>query len=201
MHQNDPEEQWTDGAAASRDAGPTPGAEESAAAALVEPIPPIGLSKVNGLLELLAEHKGKEDIYKLARELRDSFGELLVIIKAAEILGFVETPGGDLVMLPLGYELIGLPVNGKKKLLGRRIGQLSLFLHFKRFLSARENQSATRQEMLAEIARVLPTERPKAQYDAMTNWGRYTEIFGYSRDEDRFYLVAPAASGGAEPGA
>ncbi len=164
----------------------------------VVPVPPTGLSKVLGLLEMLDDHGGKEDIYKLARELRDSFGELLLIIKAAEVLGFVDTPGGDLVMLPLGKQMIEVPVNEKKKLIAGQVRNLPLFVHFQNFLSQRESKGATRQEIIEEIQRILPTERAKPQYDAVLNWGRYAEIFSYNRDQDLFELVVPAD--GSNPG-
>ncbi len=172
-----------------------PGAPQ-APAFHVAPIPTTGISKVLGLAEMLDDHGGKEDIYKLAKELRDSFGELLIIIKAGEILGIFDTPGGDLVMLPLGHEMLKLPVKGKKEIIARQIAGLPLFEHFKKFLEAREDHSASRDEILEELALVLPSERPKAQYDALLNWGRYAEIFGYSRDDDRFYLVAEAPTEG-----
>ena len=164
----------------------------------VVPVPPTGLSKVLGLLEILDDHGGKEDIYKLARELRDSFGELLLIIKAAEVLGFVDTPGGDLVMQPLGKQIIELPVNQKKKLIAGQIAKLPLFVHFRDFLLRQPDHSTSRKDILEEIGRVLPTERPKPQYDALLNWGRYAEIFSYSRDTDTFHLVEPVDNAGAQ---
>ncbi len=164
----------------------------------VVPVPPTGLSKVLGLLEILDDHGGKEDIYKLARELRDSFGELLLIIKAAEVLGFVDTPGGDLVMQPLGKQIIELPVNQKKKLIAGQIAKLPLFVHFRDFLLQHADHSASRKDILEEIGRVLPTERPKPQYDALLNWGRYAEIFSYSRDTDTFHLVEEVDNTGTQ---
>ncbi len=44
-------------------------------------------------------------------------------------------------------------------------------------------------DIVDEIGRVLPTERPKPQFDTLLNWGRYAEIFHYSRDEDRFQIA------------
>lgn len=150
----------------------------------VTPLPPTGLSKVLGLLEILDDHGGREDIYKLARELRDSFGELIIIIKAAEILELVETPGGDLVLLPLGKQVIELPVNEKKKIISHQVAKLPLIDHMVKFLRNRDNHEATRTEVIEELARALPTERPKPQFDALVNWGRYSELMTFSRDED-----------------
>jgi NitT/TauT family transport system ATP-binding protein len=156
----------------------------------VVPVPPTGLLKVMGLLQVLDDHGGKEDIYKLARELRDSFGELLIIIKAAEVLGFVVTPGGDLVMQPLGKQIIALPSSQRKKVIGQQVAKLPLFVHFTNFLTARPDKSATRQEIMDELSRLMPTERPKPQFDALMNWGRYAEIYSFSRDDDRLVLVS-----------
>ncbi len=129
----------------------------------------------------------------LARELRDSFGELIIIIKGAEVLGLVDTPGGDVVLQPLGKRVIETPVNEKKRLIAERIAGLPLFAHFRRYLAGREDHAASRSEVLEEIVRILPTERPKPQYDTLVNWGRYAEIFTYSRDEDKLRLAEPLA--------
>ena len=157
---------------------------DSGAQLFVAPLPPTGLSKVLGLLEILDDHGGREDIYKLARELRDSFGELIIIIKAAEILEFVETPGGDLVLLPLGKQVIELPVNEKKKIISQQVAKLPLIAHMVNFLRNREDHQASRPEVIEELTRALPTERPKPQFDALVNWGRYSELMTFSRDED-----------------
>ncbi len=155
----------------------------------VVPLPPAGLSRMLGLLELIDDHGGRDDIYRIAQEIRDSFGGLLAIIKGAEVLGFVETPGGDVVLLPLGKKLIEVSVNEKKRLIAERIAAHPTFAYFKTFLLQRPDQSATREEIMDELIRVLPTERPKPQFDTLLNWGRYAEIFHYSRDEDRFQIA------------
>lgn len=155
----------------------------------VVPLPPAGLSRMMGLLEMIDDHGGRDDIYRIAHEIRDSFGGLLAIIKGAEVLGFVDTPGGDVVLLPLGKKLIEVSVNEKKRLIGERIAVHPTFAYFRNFLLQRPEQCATRQEIMEELIRVLPTERPKPQFDTLLNWGRYAEIFHYSRDEDRFQIA------------
>ena len=42
--------------------------------------------------------------------------------------------------------------------------------------------------MLEHLAMLLPNETPERQFQTMVNWGRYAELFGYNKDEDRFYL-------------
>ncbi len=154
----------------------------------VHPVPEVGMTRILGLLEVLDDHGGREDIYRLARELSYEFGELLGVIKAAEILGLVDTPRGDVVLQPLGKQIIECDVNTKKSLLKKQVKAHSLFEHFIEFLKARAEQSATREEILEEAGRVLPQEKPIPVFRTLVNWGRYTELFGYNRDDDKFYL-------------
>jgi hypothetical protein len=96
----------------------------------VLPVPEVGMTRILGLLEVLDDHGGREDIYRLARDLSYEFGDLLGVIKAAEILGLVDTPGGDVVLQPLGKQIIESDVNTKKSLLKKQVKGHSLFAHF-----------------------------------------------------------------------
>ena len=61
----------------------------------INPIPDCQLTWVFGLLETLEDRGGRDDGYKIARELHFKFSDLLKVMKTAEILGFVSTPAGD----------------------------------------------------------------------------------------------------------
>ena len=39
-----------------------------------------------------------------------------------------------------------------------------------------------------DLAMLLPSEKPDRLFWVIVNWGRFAELFGYSKDEDRFYL-------------
>src|SRR6058998_3869880 len=124
----------------------------------VTPVPEVGMTKILGLLEVLDDHQGREDIYRLARDLSYEFGDLLGVIKAAEILGLVDTPGGDVFLQPLGKQIIECDVNTKKKLLKTQVKGHSLFRHFISFLKGRAEGRASREEILEEAGRILPQE-------------------------------------------
>ena len=57
------------------------------AAPAINPIPDAQLTRVFGLLEMLEDRGGREDGYKIARDLNFKFCDLLKVMKAAEILG------------------------------------------------------------------------------------------------------------------
>lgn len=154
----------------------------------VTPVPEVGMTKVLGLLEVLDDQGGQQDIYRLARDLSYEFGELLGVIKAAEILGLVHTPGGDVVLQPLGKKTIESDINTKKKILKEQVKLHSLFGHFLAFLKGHPEPSVSRNEILEEAGRVLPQEKPTSVFRVLVNWGRYTELFGFNQDDDSFYL-------------
>jgi NitT/TauT family transport system ATP-binding protein len=157
----------------------------------VEPLPATGISKILGLVEVLDDHGGKEDIYRLAQDLHMPFGELLLAIKGAEMLGVVETPGGDAVISPLGKRVLECSMNEKKALLKEQMLKLKVFQHIVRFLERVEKHEVPQEVIVEELTVLLPQEQPHQLFTTLLNWGRYGEIFGYSRDTDSFYLHTP----------
>ncbi|HEY7956232.1 MAG TPA: AAA-associated domain-containing protein [Polyangia bacterium] len=157
----------------------------------IEPLPSTGISKVLGLCEILDDHQGKEDVYRLAQDLHMPFGELLLVIKGAEMLGMVETPGGDAVLTPLGKRALESSMNEKKALLRQAMLKLKVFQHVLKLLENAQENEVPAEVILEELAVLLPQEQPRQLFTTLLNWGRYGEIFGYSRDTDQFYLQKP----------
>ena len=42
--------------------------------------------------------------------------------------------------------------------------------------------------IVEELAIRLPHEQPRQLFTTLLNWGRYGDVFGYSRDTDLFFL-------------
>ncbi len=158
------------------------------ASAAINPIPDSHITWVFGLLETLDDRGGREDGYKLARDLHFKFGDLLKVMKAAEILGFVSTPAGDVVMEPLGKQFLESDVNRRKLMVREQLKQHSLFNYFVRLLRAQEDRSLDKEVVLEHVAMLLPSESPERTFSTIVNWGRFAELFGYNKDENRFYL-------------
>jgi NitT/TauT family transport system ATP-binding protein len=154
----------------------------------ITPLPDVALTSVFGLLELLEDRGGREDGYKIARDLNIRFGDLLKVMKAAEILGFVSTPAGDVVLEPLGKQFLEAEINERKLILREQLKKHGLFSYFIRLLRGQENKSLSKEVVLEHLAMLLPSEKPERQFTTMVGWGRYAELFGYNKDEDRFYL-------------
>lgn len=154
----------------------------------INPIPDCSLTWVFGLLETLEDRGGRDDGYKIARDLQFKFGDLLKVMKAAEILGLVSTPAGDVVLEPLGHQFLESEVNQRKLMIRGQLKQQGLFAYLIRLLRGQEDGSLNKETVLEHLAMLLPNEAPEKMFSTLVNWGRFAELFGYNKDEDRFYL-------------
>ena len=55
---------------------------------------------IAGFLEILADHNGREDVYRMADLLSFEIDDLLPIVEAAALLGFVKVSEGDVEITP-----------------------------------------------------------------------------------------------------
>ena len=152
-------------------------------------LPEIGISQILGLVELLVAKGGREDIYKLAAELSMELGETLAVIRAAETLGLVHTPGGDVEVEGFGFQVVDASISERKDLIRVRLEALPLFKTVREYLSTQKETEVTREEMLEKLAELLPNEDAEASFGSVVSWGRYAELFGYNDDSQTFYLV------------
>ena len=152
-------------------------------------LPEIGISQILGLVELLSgKENSREDIYRLAGELSMELGDTLTVIKAAEMLGLVNTPGGDVVVEKFGQQVIDASITERKDLIGLQLQKLPVFKSVRDFLVSEEDHEVTREEVLEKLAELIPNEDAEASFSSLVNWGRYAELFGYNDDKQCFYL-------------
>ncbi|MEJ2367036.1 MAG: AAA-associated domain-containing protein [Acidobacteriota bacterium] len=154
----------------------------------VDPLPLAEISRILGLLEILDDHGGRQDIYKLAKELQFESSDLVDVIRGAETLGLVTTPGGDVDILESGTEVAKGDANTIKAILRSRMLEIPLFQYVKGKLEEEEDHQMPRRKVEELLTQILPTYNPEEQFLGLVNWGRYAEIFGYNRDHDIFYL-------------
>jgi NitT/TauT family transport system ATP-binding protein len=152
------------------------------------PLPATGISEILGLLELLRAKGGRDDIYKLANELQMEYGEILAAIKGAELLGFVHTPGGDVVLERLGEKVTRESIPERKAILAEQLEKIPVFRKVTEHLHAQEDHEMTRDEVLEKLAELIPNEDAEQTFSTLIHWGRYAELFGYNDDSHAFYL-------------
>ena len=154
----------------------------------IDPIPRVPISKIIGLLEIIDDAGGRYDVFRLTRDINYEFGEILQVIKAAELLDLVVTPGADVVLTGTGSALLRAKVNARKKLLKGQIRRLPIFKTVLEVLQRSEDRRADEDTFLDIFALHLPAEDSEALLKTVIDWGRYTELIGYSPEDQQLYL-------------
>ncbi|HKQ57323.1 MAG TPA: AAA-associated domain-containing protein [Candidatus Eisenbacteria bacterium] len=154
----------------------------------IDPIPQVAIGRVIGLLQVLNDGGGRYDVFRLARDVNSEFGEILRVIKGAEMLGLVETPGADVVLTSTGGQLLRGRINTRKKLIKEQLKKLPIFRTVVDALQRSENQRADEDAFLEIFAIHLPAEDSEALLKTVIDWGRYAELLGYSPDDQELYV-------------
>jgi NitT/TauT family transport system ATP-binding protein len=152
------------------------------------------VSEILGLLEVLKGKGGRDDIYKLAQELNMDFGDTLAVIRDAELLGFVTTPGGDVELIELGDQITREKINDRKRTIKAQIAALPVIQKVTDYLREQDEQEVARDEFLEKLVELIPNEDAEETFASVVNWGRYAELFGYNDDEQLFYLDSEVSS-------
>lgn len=154
----------------------------------IEPLPNVNIGEIAGLLGSVLHAGGKVDMFELTAELHKDFGKMLTLVKAAELLGFVETPKQDVMLTAVGKQFLYGKVNDRKQLFNQQLRKLHLVERIVAMLKTQENFSVEEDLVLDALALWLPNEKPQAIFKTLVRWGRYAELLGYSADEHKLYL-------------
>lgn len=151
-------------------------------------LPHAGISTIFGLLEVLDDLSGREDIFKLAQSINYELDDLLPVMEAAEILGFVRLREGDITMTGLGKEIVEADVDGRKGLLRDCLMSQPVFGEIVSLLSERRDKHHSRGFFLEFFEDHFSPEESERQLNTVLDWGRYAELLGYNPDTEELYL-------------
>jgi NitT/TauT family transport system ATP-binding protein len=142
-----------------------------------------------GLLELLNERGGKEDLYHLAQDLLMEVDDLFLIVDATVMLGFVTSTSGAVHITSAGKEFAQADITTRKSLF--RVALLTRAGLIQRIRNALERKAdhALPLEFFRDILdEQLSQEDAQRQIETALNWGRYAEIFVYDSETERLLL-------------
>jgi NitT/TauT family transport system ATP-binding protein len=159
-----------------------------------EPIPPVAPTQVFGLMQILREHGGQMDMFNLDQLTEYDFGQTLSVVKAGEMLEFLDTPKNLVLLTELGGQFLDADVNGRKTLFRRQLEKLATFQFIRQLLEEAHGQELSKEIVEEELCVRLCTEDIPKLIDVIINWGRYAELFGYAPDAERLYLDQPSTA-------
>jgi len=152
----------------------------------LEALPQATTSEIVGLLEYLDAHGGVDDIFDLAAETDQEFGHMMAIVKAAEMLNFVDTPKQGVVLTPEGRRFVKADPEERKPIWRAQLLKLRLFQDVSDLL--RRETSVNGDIVREMIIMALPREEYETMFDTMVRWARFGNLFAYEDGADRLSL-------------
>ena len=151
-------------------------------------------TELSGLLVLLNDHKGDEDIARLADDLDLEIDEIFPALEYAEVLQLVRVAEGRATLTELGRQLLAGTIRERKSILREQLKRTTLYKALLRALDSSPEHQLSDEEVNRLIAF---TTAPADEFvQNIINWGRYTELFRYDANQ-RLLLPSRVRSGRA----
>jgi NitT/TauT family transport system ATP-binding protein len=173
-------------------------AAESPEETAYAPLPNVTMGEVIGLVQMLRTEP--ESIFALATRLKKDFSTFLSVIKAAELIDLVETPGQTVRLTQAGVTFHSADIKQRKRLMHDLLLDLKIFKHFAYRIDQSPDKEITEEEVINDLTQLFPNERPKVLFRQLVNWARYAELFSFDTRRavlkrfEKEYLGKPPAS-------
>jgi DNA-binding transcriptional ArsR family regulator len=150
-------------------------------------LPNAELTALAGLLEKLEEEGGRVDLYRISGALVLELDDLLPIVEAGELLGFITVNEGDLLLTPLGRTYADATILARKAIIAGRVLRLPIIAWIYETLQHDDNHRVAwdyfHEKLQADFG-----DRAEEQLDIAIRWGRDAELFAYDDDAAELYL-------------
>lgn len=147
---------------------------------------------ISGLLEILNDGGGHDDLYRLAEKLSMDVDDLLPIIDAATILRFATLTEGDVQITPEGVAFAEADIQARKTLFREAaLKHVTILQCIEGVLKAKADHSISDEFFHDILDDHFSSDEVERQFDTAMNWGRYAEIFDHDPDNERLVLSEP----------
>jgi NitT/TauT family transport system ATP-binding protein len=144
---------------------------------------------VAGLLELLLDKGGRDDFYRMADDLAFEIDDLLPIVDAAQLLGFLKVEEGDAVITAAGTEFANSEILRQKELFRvAAVDNVLLLRQITRALQSKSDHTISEEFFLDMLDEQFSEEESQKQMETAVAWGRYAELFDFDAARRRFML-------------
>jgi len=150
---------------------------------------------IGGLLEILNDRGGSDDLYHVADELRMEVDDLLPIVDGAVLLGFARTDKGDVTLTPEGRAFAEADIATRKHIFrDAALAHVTLLQQVRVALSGKSDHKMPAEFFRDVLEEHFPADESKRQMETALNWGLYADIFRYDSGGDELTLYEPAAA-------
>jgi NitT/TauT family transport system ATP-binding protein len=159
------------------------------------PLPHARPGAISGLLELVEEYGGPQDVAVISDRLRIEADDLLPILDAAVLLGLAEVHHGDVTVTEVGKRFAEADVDVAPDIFRDEVLDRAPLVQ--NIFEALKGRNAPMKEdfFLDILDESYSAEEARSQFDTAVAWGRYAGLFEYDSDEGELRLPTPDESG------
>lgn len=145
---------------------------------------------IAGLLEILIDRGGRDDLYHLADELVMEIDDLLPIVEAAALLNFIRLQEGDVEITAEGRAFAEADILTRKVIFRKAaLENVLLLRQIEHALKAKSDRALPDDFFYDILEEHFSEEEAQRQLKTAIHWGRYAEIFDYDADSGRLILT------------
>ena len=149
---------------------------------------------IAGLIELLADRGGADDLYHVAEELVMEVDDLLPIVEAATLLGFASSHQGDVELTATGKAFAEADIAPRKELFREAaLAHVPLLQQIQTALQSKSDGTMPLEFFRDILEKYFPEKEIQSQLDTVLYWGRFGEIFTYDAQDERLRLRSAAS--------
>jgi len=153
---------------------------------------------IAGLLELLKDRGGRDDLYRIAEDLRLELDDLLPIVESATLLSFARLEKGDVEITPAGQAFADADIATRKTLFRQAtLTNVTLHQQMRGALVGKADHRMGLDFFRDLLCRHFSDDEAERQLATALDWGRYADLFSYDRQADQ--IVGPEAVHTAGP--
>jgi len=153
-------------------------------------LPHARVGGISGLLEIIHDRGGREDLPKLAEGLRLEVDDLLPAVDAAAMLGFAGVAQGDVTITDAGTEFATAGVHRSHQIFREQLLKHVPFASTVVETINHKKDGRVGKEFLVDILdEHFSASEAERQFTTLVDWGRYARLFEYDADEERLYKV------------
>ena len=150
---------------------------------------------IAGLLELLNDHGGREDLYRVAEELRMEVDDLLPIVEGTTLLSFAKSDKGDLEITPSGKVFAEADIATRRALFREAaLANVRLLQQINSGLLSKSDHTMPLEFFRDVLEEHFSDIQVQQQLDIAIDWGRYSDLFTYDPETDKLKLDQPASA-------
>ncbi|MBL1077124.1 nitrate/sulfonate/bicarbonate ABC transporter ATP-binding protein [Nocardia sp. 2] len=168
-----------------RDAETVP-AEPDSGTPFTTPLPDASVGGIAGLLELVYANSGRADLPEVADELNFELDDLMPLVDAAAMLGFLLVDSGDVIMTNVGSRFTTADIRTSKNVFATQARRRAPLVRTICSAVIGSSDGSVRADFVLDLLRRgFSAEDARRQLELAIDWGRYSELYDYDTDSGR----------------